>query len=124
MDTGKEQISSETSQPIDLRLRRLAREMEAELGGLFGIDYKDIERALDRLHAGLEGDARTNVPESGPVRLPEPIERVLPLLDIIYEIAHHSANQGDRGAVQALVELLENYRGRIEKLEVKERNRD
>lgn len=96
---------------LNLQLHKLAREMEKELGGLFGIRHQDIEKALKRLHE------RVSLPESEePAALPNLIDKTLPLLEIVYERAREACENGERQSLLYLIELLDNYRGRLERM--------
>lgn len=90
---------------IDLQTRKLARELEREFGGLFGIDYRDVEKALARLNSG-----------TSEIRLPPAVERCVRLLDAIQETARETQQQGDERSLHVILELLENYSMRLKKL--------
>lgn len=92
---------------IDLQKRKMARELEREFAGLFGIDYRDVERALERLQAG----AGENQP-----RMPGPVERTVGLLEVVLEIAREAHDAEDQRSLAGIMELLENYSRRIQKL--------
>lgn len=99
---------SDSGRPIDLQLHKLARELESELGGLFGIGRKDIEQAIRRAQTG-------SAPVDAP-RLPDPVERAAQLLDALYELADNASAREDFTSVAALLELLAHARVRVERL--------
>ncbi len=100
--------STETDNaPRDLQVRRLAREMEAEIGGLFGIDHRDIERAIERARSGAASEAPP---------LPTPVEKTLRLLDLLHDLAREVSEAGDAETLGYMRELLDNYRDRIARL--------
>lgn len=106
-------------EPIDLQKRRLARELEGELGGLFGIELPDIELAIQRLYEDFatgQYDERERMR-----RLPEPLHRVILNLDRVYEIAlleyeQEHADAGESPTLTHVIELVENYLDRLKKL--------
>ncbi len=101
-------------EPIDLQKHRLARELEGELGGLFGIDRADIESAIERLWGDISrGEynerARLN-------RIPESLQRVIHCLDVVYESARAALRDEDDESFTHVLELVENYQKRISRL--------
>ncbi len=102
---GDESPEISNNAPADLNLRRLARDLEQELGGLFGINYRDVEKALERLRAG-----RTEA------RMALPVESAVRLLEALLEIARETAERDDKSSFDAILELVENYRKRLHRL--------
>lgn len=90
---------------IDLQRRKLARELEREFAGLFGIDVRDVEKALERMGT-----------DAAETRLPAPVERCVRLLEAVQEIARDAAEQDDERSLHTILELLDNYRKRLGKL--------
>ena len=93
---------------IDLQLHKLVRELEGELGGLFGIGRKDIEQAILRAQTGTSPDVAP--------RLPNPVERAALILDAFFDLAEAAAGREDFMSVAALLELLAHARARVERL--------
>lgn len=93
---------------IDLQLHKLARELEGELGGLFGISRRDIEQAILRAQSGAGAEESR--------RLPDPVERGVAILDAFHELAEGAKERGDFITVGALLELLAHARLRVERL--------
>ncbi len=132
-ESAGEQTREESAEmgrpPIDLQKRRLARELEGELGGLFGIELPDIESAIQRLYEDFatgQYDERARLR-----RLPEPLHAVIQSLDRIYEIARleseaeleafRDSPQADQAGddpanLAPIIELVENYLERLKKL--------
>lgn len=101
---------------IDLEKRRMARDMEKELGGLFGIELKDIEAAIGRVWTAVQkGEYPLRFGES---RLPLSMQRVIQCLELIYEIAREP-DLDDEPAVdrEHIIELMQHYLQRIQALE-------
>lgn len=94
--------------PIDLQLHKMARELEAYMGGLFGIERRDIEQAIRRLQAG-ETPTQSR-------RLPDPVERGVILLDAFSELTRARLEKQDYTSVAALMELLGHTRENLERL--------
>jgi hypothetical protein len=106
-------------EPIDLQKRRLARELEAELGGLFGIGLPDIEQAIERLYLDFASGSYNE--RERQQRLPEPLQRVIHSLDVIYEIARLEQAEETRSVesgatLEHIIALVENYLDRIKRL--------
>ena len=95
------------NKPADLQVRRMARQIEQELGGLFGIDYRDIEKAIERLGQNEDDSA---------AKLPEPIEKTARLLDIIQDTAVETLKNEDHASLKCMIELLDHHRRRLERL--------
>lgn len=106
-----EQDENTVRQPVDLNKRKLAMEMEKELGGVFGIGVHDIEMALDRLFSGA-------IPINDPsqVELPENIQSVIRHLDSIVAIVERNVVDEDGESISAIMELFENYSQKLEKI--------
>lgn len=104
------------NEPIDLQRRRLAHELQEQLGGLFGIQVPDIERAIERLWSDIEGGNYSEAERQQ--RIPPVIQRVLHGLDIVYDAAYeiHNYESDETQNLDHILELLENYRHRIERL--------
>ncbi len=92
--------------PVDLQLHKLARDLEAEFGGLFGIDRRDIERAILRAN----GSAPVDPPETV---LPDTVRRAVVLLDAVVDLAGEAFLEKDFTTIAVLLEMLEHTRGRI-----------
>ena len=121
---------NDQNEPIDLQKRRLARELEAELGGLFGIELPDIEEAIGRLYDDFASGSYDEFKRMR--RLPEPLQRVIQNLESVYAIAlllheeelyHHAEESQDQPPVvdaplqlQHVIELVENYLERLKRL--------
>ena len=107
--------NTNSNKPVDIQTRRLARELEQEIGGLFGIKIQDIEDAIKRFESrnGIGEPAGESVEDFS---LPDTIERSLRLLDIIYEMARISADNEDLKTVNYIIEMLDNYKQRIGRL--------
>ena len=97
---------SEDDSPIDLAMARIARALQQEVGGVFGITHRDIEAALERMQ---DGSAVTD-------RLGTRVERVADLLDAAYRQARAAAEAEDYAALAAIIEMLEAYRSRVRQL--------
>lgn len=101
--------------PIDLQKHRLARELEGDLGGLFGIERADIEHAIERLWEEIsrgEYDERARLN-----RIPESLQRVIHCLDLVYESARTALRDEDEETFRHILELAENYEKRISRLQ-------
>jgi len=102
--------------PVDLQKRRLAREMEDQIGGLFGIDHRDIEAAIDRLWDSVEkGDYQTRYEEAR-TRIPEKVQRAIHFLEGVYALAMQAREEEDPENVRAILELIGNCRERTARL--------
>ena len=99
------------SRPLDLTLRRAARELEEELDGLFGISAHDIEQAVRRLDEGKNPGLRESRE-----RLPPSVDKTLMMLEIVLEEGREAAARGDEISVIYMSELLQNYAGRLNRL--------
>lgn len=88
--------------PVDLNRRKLALEMEKELGGLFGIELSDIEDALARLYAGKIETGQERIGE-----LPEPVQRSIHYLDGIGAAVETLIAEEKISAAGMVLELME-----------------
>ena len=101
-------------EPIDLGRRQIAREIESELGGLFGIGLEDIERAIGRLQGGVDsGDP------SPRAALPPELERATLWLEAVLSLARQARERGDSARLLLIDELVNHYSGRIRRLRFK-----
>ena len=84
--------------PIDLQRRRVARELAAELDGLFGIDLPDIEEAIGRLYQDFSSGSYDERERFR--RMPETLRQVMGALDRVQELAAliHQQEQADAAA--------------------------
>lgn len=99
---------------VDLQRRKIALEIEREIGGLFGIDLHDIEMALDRIEErGLDPSSGSTTKE---YRIPDPLFRTIRFLEIILDMARESKGNGDPEMVRRILESVEHYRDRLEAL--------
>ena len=132
--TGPSQNEPER-EPVDLGRRRIARELETELGGLFGIELPDIERAIERLYTDM---ASGRYDEQARLRrIPEHLQRIIHSLDVVYEIARmiHETQTADEietapateqrdeqpgeqptARLHDVIDLMENYLERLRRL--------
>lgn len=102
------------SELVDLQRRRLARELENELGGLFGIEARDIEAAIARVWQAIDsGEFKERY---GEPKLPPRLRRALTLLDSLYAEALQAQQEGDAAALRQMAQLLQSYSARLERL--------
>lgn len=102
---------------IDLQRRRMARDMEKELGGLFGIDVRDIESALDRVQLAIERGEFAEFQQAS--KLPELLERTVNLMEIVYQTCQFIAqDEEQRHLLPQVIELVEHQRGKIVALQI------
>ncbi|MCR9144303.1 MAG: hypothetical protein NXI24_18800 [bacterium] len=124
MSTSDDREPPADREPIDLQKRRMARQLEEQLGGLFGIELPDIESAIQRLYNDFETgqyDERERMR-----RLPEPLHGVIQSLDRVYEIARleyesepedgAAGEEGGSPTLAHIIQLVENYLDRLKKL--------
>lgn len=115
-DSASAQSGASSPPPVDLQKRRLAREMEDQIGGLFGIETRDIEAAIDRLWESFErGDYQTRY-EAARARVPETIQRAIHFLEGVHALALQAREEEDPGSIRAIVDLIENCRDRTARL--------
>ncbi len=103
-------LRDEKFEPVDFQKIKLARELEQEIGGIFGIERRDIEKAVDRLWAGEIRYPETNSTQI----LTDPVKRAIQALDLLESAARDAADNPESAA--CIKELLPFYSKRIEKL--------
>ena len=107
-------IKEDKSGPVDLQKKKLARDLENQIGGIFGIEREDIEKAIDRLWSG---EIPCSNSETDRINLSDPLKRVIQALDLL-ESAVSEAGE-DPATVSCIRELIPFYVNRIESLLLK-----
>ena len=97
---------------IDLRRRKIAIELEREMDGLFGIDYHDIERALERYEAKMAPGSSPIEPAKTP---PGGVEIASRLLEALRETFASEVAAGRGGEARAIIELYHHYGKKLER---------
>ncbi|MBX7058226.1 MAG: hypothetical protein K1X75_09170 [Leptospirales bacterium] len=100
--------------PLDLNRRRLARELEGELGGLFGIEARDIEAAIERLWQAI--DSGEFQQRYATARIPPWMQRTIVALDSVYAMAEQAATDGEVELLEQIRQVVASYQQRLGRL--------
>ena len=100
--------------PVDLRRRMLARTLEEEIGGIFNVDWRDIEKAIERLDDRISGGDSASL--EGKDRFPAPLRRALVHLNAVLELARESARSGEMESLEHIKALFRDHLAKIEGL--------
>ncbi len=93
---------------VDFNKRKLAMDLQKELGGVFGIDIQDIEKALERLQEG-----KIQAGYENQTNLPDTVQSVIRFLEGAVSMASFVAEQGDISSLRMIQELFEHYKKQV-----------
>ena len=96
------------SEPLDFQRMKMVLELEKELEGLFGIDRRDIEGALDRLFAG-----EISIADRTGSNLPESVQVAIRCLDALEAVARRCLEDERKEEFESILELMDHYRKKI-----------